>query len=314
MRRRIALSCLVGFALFPPGDVSAQGGPSHEQLHWDEYIRASFRALEEYGPRELDLLAELVNGAARLDAFVHADDESPRLRLYREFVVKAIEDAWTGDVLQAMFMNLVIHVTPPAMLVEIVVPELGQEGRLKKLLEQPCHDVFRRIQEQGSQGYSGRASFEHYVRYFRDNVREGFARCPNAQLVVGHMVATDVQEAFLAMLEIDYGFDPDGSMYREVAPQQRQEVRRLQLAHHTIGDSLFRRRYGFPEPEGLNATVASLLRDLSGHEKWWVRLYVAEVLRLQAPVREAAVVESLSADPHPLVRQAIATITEQTER
>lgn len=48
------------------------------------------------------------------------------------------------------------------------------------------------------------------------------------------------------------------------------------------------------------------LSTLAADPTWWVRLYVAERLRQDPSVRTPDLLQRLRADPHPLVRQAIA--------
>ena len=47
---------------------------------------------------------------------------------------------------------------------------------------------------------------------------------------------------------------------------------------------------------------------MSRHGTWWVRLYVAEILRQYAQFRTPELIERLKADEHELVRRAILEI------
>jgi len=82
--------------------------------------------------------------------------------------------------------------------------------------------------------------------------------------------------------------------------------RRLLWIEHLVDDILWKQRNGFLGPEQVHADALAELKDLAVSEEWWVRLYVAEVMRQEAGFRDRAVVQKLRADPNPLVQTVAA--------
>ena len=88
-------------------------------------------------------------------------------------------------------------------------------------------------------------------------------------------------------------------------PAQQGEAKRRQLfwADHVVRDAIWKIRYQFVKPDDIKAAVAELDR-LSRFEEWWVRLYVAEILRRHKEFREPAILERLRKDENRIVAQA----------
>jgi len=286
---------------------SAEEPPQREA--WNGFMqsaRTKFPGLtEEYG-REFQELFRDLTAAASLGRFFEAQEDTREGRLYREFLLQSIDNSLRGGVGEAMFEALALSVTPPGTVLKAIAPELGPDGRLHGLLQQPSNNVFRHIQKQAPQGYPGRASFDLYVAFLRHARERGTGHRANAELLVAHMFNTDLQEGFLAMLRVEYGLEAESNrVYGPVASQSREELRHLQLIQHEVADYLFRQRYSFTQPGGLKHRVESHLRETSGHTKWWVRLYVAEILRQHAEFRQPEIVARLVDDGHPFVREAM---------
>ncbi len=95
------------------------------------------------------------------------------------------------------------------------------------------------------------------------------------------------------------------------AGEGNHEARRKALwAKHLVDVTLWRQRNGFREAEQARPEALSELKSLAGSNAWWIRLYVAEVMRQEPALRDTAVVQRLQADPSPLV-QSVATETQE---
>jgi hypothetical protein len=268
--------------------------------------RVKFAPLSQKDAAEFDHMMRGLSGAATLTACFETDDHPNKARFYREFVVQTVDNSLRGDVGDAMFASLVLSVTPPRVILEAIAPELGPKGRLHALLDRPSPDTFESIQGQRIEGCNaGGADFDTYVRYLRDGPGGGLAPRPNAEVLVGHMFKTDVQEAFAAMLRIEYGFEPHSPHPYPPNGQRVGELRRFQVVWLDVGDYMGRMEYSFPIREGKRQQVELHLKALVQNPRWWVRLYVAEILRQRPELREPHLVAALLDDENPLVRKAM---------
>lgn len=87
----------------------------------------------------------------------------------------------------------------------------------------------------------------------------------------------------------------------------REELKHLELLEHEISDLEWREEHGFMTVPETNEQLRPKLTELAAHPKWWSRLYVAVLMKTHVQFRDAALVERLSVDKHPLVRQTIQT-------
>lgn len=81
--------------------------------------------------------------------------------------------------------------------------------------------------------------------------------------------------------------------------------RDILLSEHIIQNAIWLKENGFAEEfqkELLNAKAQVL--KLAAHNDWWVRLYVAEIMRLHAELRDEHVMEALASDSNELVAKA----------
>jgi hypothetical protein len=93
----------------------------------------------------------------------------------------------------------------------------------------------------------------------------------------------------------------------------------LEWAEHVVADAVWKQDYfarssRAAQPPGRDAALAversvrearAELGSLSGNPGWWVRLYVAEMLRQHPAFRTPELVARLATDKHPLVREAM---------
>lgn len=94
-------------------------------------------------------------------------------------------------------------------------------------------------------------------------------------------------------------------LYREQIG--RPEYRKLVWSEHVIRDATWRLTHGFKDRlEEVKQRVSSELDSLSQHDAWWVRLYVAEIMRQHPELAVDSIAKRLGEDKHELVRKAMA--------
>lgn len=105
-----------------------------------------------------------------------------------------------------------------------------------------------------------------------------------------------------------YASDPGAALRTLVRACQLRdpaEIKPILWAEHVVADLLWKRQHGFIPPTGVEPAAKQQLESLSRHGRWWVRLYLAEVLRNHAELGSPELLRRLSADPNPLVRLRI---------
>jgi hypothetical protein len=151
----------------------------------------------------------------------------------------------------------------------------------------------QRLPRTGASAYIEREpDFRHYVAYLESHRRE------EPRELLRHMFRTAPGTALRALIDANDPVPwPKGA--------RRLGGRDLFYAEHVLRDVIWLRNRKFEvEPErALNAQKA--LAELSQHDRWWVRLYVAEILNQHPEFQTAELVERLKEDAHELVRQAI---------
>lgn len=87
--------------------------------------------------------------------------------------------------------------------------------------------------------------------------------------------------------------------------RDREESRMLLWAEHVVNEALWKRENGFLDEAEADPAALAQLENLSKSTQWWVRLYVAEILAVDAPHRTTVLVTRLSQDTNEHVRNAI---------
>ncbi len=117
----------------------------------------------------------------------------------------------------------------------------------------------------------------------------------------GQMAAEFVRSSFRE--------DPGGALLMVAramcAPPQAEELKALLWAEHVVDGALWRQQHGFLDKQEVKPGAAAQLEKLSRFDQWWVRLYVAEILRQHPEFRTPGMVDRLKADKHELVRRAM---------
>jgi hypothetical protein len=110
--------------------------------------------------------------------------------------------------------------------------------------------------------------------------------------LIRHMYSLDPWRALFTM----------ASVYRISAEQ----LKSLRWSDHLVQEVLWRRTHDFPVDAATTNTALAELTRLSADPRWWVRLYVSEILSTHGTVlRAPELVAKLSQDTNALVRGAL---------
>ena len=302
MIRRLLLAVSLVFACVDYAP--AQGEQAADKKHiYEKYARTHFSGLNRKLERRLDpLFSQLANVYAAHD-FITDDETRP---VYKELLVAALEKSMQGNILDGMFADLLLSITPPDIVVETVVPELGVEGRLRGILDLPGNDVRKHVERQSQQGYPGDPDFRHYASYLSNH-----KDVESSAYLIKHMFKSASGEALRVMIAVQYQAPYPPLRLPHSASANRQ-IRPLLYAEHIISDVIWHEIFRFAVAEEQIAKAKSELKGLSNHDEWWVRLYVAEIMQQHPALRVPDVVQQLKNDKHELVKQAI-TRTETGE-
>ncbi|MFO0944651.1 MAG: hypothetical protein U1D30_01700 [Planctomycetota bacterium] len=272
---------------------------------WEQWASTTYKSLNDKFEGELTPVFQSLGGMRKLQEFFDKERHPKKYEAYRAFFLEAVADGMHKDVVEAIFANVLMLATPPRVVLELIAPEIGPQGRLAGILDGPNADVARYIQWQEPQGYAGPANFVEYEHYLKGGRSKGIHAKVNADIIIVHMFREDPQHALATMLSVVYGFESNarGNCYLHVG-QEIAKVRELQLAHAEIGDFLFRTRYSFPLREGQGQDVSGLLAKLCQQEQWWVRLYVANLVGSQPKLSSPELLGRLVEDSNESVRAA----------
>lgn len=249
-----------------------------EARRWEYYAVYKYPDLNEI--KEYKDLFKSFGDISYLHTYFSSSNYPKRYEAYKEFLIRVFEDAKKGDVGEAMFANVAIAVTPVRIIIEMISPEIGAGGRLEGILEGPNNDIAKYIQRQNQQGFAGDPNFDHYVYFLKGWKDKGIVDKSNTDVLIRHMFQVDSHHAFIAMLQIEYGFNAHSNKHIYLhCGEHTKEVKKLQIGQYEIEDFLYRSRYSFSISEELVTRVKLHLENLKSHEKWWVHLYVDSVLK-----------------------------------
>lgn len=163
---------------------------------------------------------------------------------------------------------------------------------LARLLDDPNAAV-QAVSREMLQGYEDQSAtrppdFSVYRAVIEDDVRA--KREPQASLV-RHMYESDAGAALLTMV-------------RAYQLRKPEEIKPILWGEHVVSDLMWRRRYGFVEPRAVDSAAVRELAGMAKHRQWWVRLYVAEIVRANPELGGAEVLQRFAGDGNALVRQA----------
>ena len=164
---------------------------------------------------------------------------------------------------------------------KVMVPYLDVE---EKTLSVIVREFLRGVDSTGSPGV---VDFSYY--------RFALGRDPSFP-VVRYMYERDCGAALLELAR---------SSLSGPGVDTRKQYRSIIWAEHAVSDVLWKQKSGFLEKTRVEPGAVVELHKLSKYDEWWVRLYVAEILRQHPAFRTPELVARLAADKHPLVREAM---------
>ena len=213
---------------------------------------------------------------------LRARDDATRRQLVRQLLYYSSRAHDTAD---AMAAGAILH--------KLDIPDQAVTEALVPLLGTTDQDLGKSVQNILG-GIEGRAAgrtpdFSAYREIIADAVRETNGP-PDA--LIRYMYESDPGAALLTLM-------------RAYQLRQPATLKTLLWAEHVVSDVLWKQRNGFLNPDEIEPAGAAELARLARHEAWWVRLYVAEIMRQHPAFRQPALVERLKRDAHHLVREAV---------
>jgi len=185
------------------------------------------------------------------------------------------------DVKEAMAFGWIVHqlhISPTSM-ANALVPYLEIED---PKLREAVREAFSEI------GYS------HFQSLVEGAVAQG---APPPKGLVRYMYQRNPGEALLTLAGT--------SLLPRNREGWKEKWKSLLWAEHVVSDVLWKHEHGFLDKRKVEPDAKAQLERLSKDDAWWVRLYVAEILRQHPAFRTPEMVERLKKDPHELVREAI---------
>lgn len=293
MGNSYAFVATAGILVMVAGCLQAPSAPDDDLAttadHVEQYAEERFADLNRQTGSKLTPFVRRISEIVDVREFIRKRDE------YRAFLLAAMAQAAEGEDAEGIFLDELLTLTPPRLVADVVVPEIEAGGRLEGFFEPGGkggtvrrhieRHVPKRVVSVGRPKPS--PDFSLYAEYLRAETRD------QHPALVTHIFRTDPRAAL--------------HMVMVVTDTLREGVNLQALAHdeHLVHDMLWHHQNGFEiEPQRLNnARIA--LQTLATHDQWWVRLYVAEILRRYPDVGTPQLVERLKRDENDLVRQAI---------
>jgi hypothetical protein len=124
------------------------------------------------------------------------------------------------------------------------------------------------------------------------------------------MFRTQPAKAFYALMSTEYRMPYPPPRLSKI-PNVNRQIRQLFYAEHQISDVIWHERHRFDIDATRLSNAKKALQQLSVHEKWWVRLYVAGVLQNHHTLRDEVVLRKLQNDENDVVRQLAADATKR---
>lgn len=308
--RYFVLFSVVIFALCMSVPLSIAGtraeSPEEQARIWEKYATNTYGNLNTKMNGALSPIFKALGDLCSMYQYFDQENYPDKYVAYRELFVQALADSINGDVGKASFSIFLLEATPSDVVLRIIAPEIGPQGRLQGILDSNNDHVAKRIEQRShfETAPGGNINFYMYVHYLMGKRMYGIADAPNTDVIIAHMFRVAPQNAFTAMLEADYGFKGLSGGYAKFG-KEGEEVRRLQQIQEDISHALFYIHYSFLTREENIAVVKKSLCLLSEHDKWWIRLFVVCLMEKEQSLRLSDVIEKLSKDDNKHVRDAI---------
>jgi len=223
----------------------------------------------------------------------------------------------TSDEHRPLFALMILRLLDPPskVVIPVLAPYLNAEN---KNLRSFVRDWFQGHDNGGSGSSRLKpVNYEDYADYVRAKINGNeeippafieyiYERSPDRALLVFNRAdrrgkTVDRLRAMRKELE------QQGNDVQDKLPQPRAGMGRSEilLAEHTIGNAIWLKKHSFDKqfPEALPEAKQQLSR-LAGQDQWWVRLYVAEIMRRHRELRQADVLKKLRHDSNALVSKS----------
>jgi hypothetical protein len=279
---------------------------------WEKYAVNAYSNLNAGMNGELTPVFQAIGGFGDLCEYFDQERNPKKYEAYRQFIIQVFADAKRGDVGEAMFAEVLLEMTPTHVLLPMIAPEIGPQGKLCGILDGRGGKFAKKIERRSQVIYEGNVNFDDYVSYLKGGKDRGYTTRTNAEVIVEHMFRTEPQKAFISMLWADYGFLPyaRGNCYL-FCGDDSQEVRKLQQIQADIKDYLLRSQYCFPVTKEQEAKVREHLQALRQHQKAWVRLYLVCLMENDRNLRFRGIIDPLGRDQDERVRAAVSRINKE---
>jgi hypothetical protein len=91
------------------------------------------------------------------------------------------------------------------------------------------------------------------------------------------------------------------AMLRAHPDRRPESLKPVLWAEHVVSDTLWKQQHGFLARDKVEPAAKQELEKLSRDGRWWVRLYVAAIMRQHEAFHEKGIAKRLGDDPHSLV-------------
>jgi hypothetical protein len=125
------------------------------------------------------------------------------------------------------------------------------------------------------------------------------------------IIEADVQagrEPQTSLVGFMFESDPGAAlrtMVRSMQLRKPDEIKPILWGEHLVAELLWKRQYGFVKPTDVDAAAVEQVEKLSRHNYWWVRLYVAAIIKTHPELGTRELMNRLAADANACVRSAI---------
>lgn len=120
-----------------------------------------------------------------------------------------------------------------------------------------------------------------------------------------------------SLVRLMYTSDPGTALQNMVRACQLRdpaEIKAILWGEHVVAELFWKRRYGFVERKAVDAAAVQELDKLARHPRWWVRLYVAEIIRAHPELGLPEVLDRLKEDADRRVSKALQSEWAPTEK
>lgn len=152
---------------------------------------------------------------------------------------------------------------------------------------------------------------ESYARNALRGYEDGSAVRPPDYSIYHAILEGDFRDGMMpnpSLVEFMYDGDPGVALLTIMRASQMRdpaELKPILWAEHVVADLMWRRQFGFVEAKAVDPAVVRELDKLSQHKEWWVRMYVAEIIRRHPEMGTKAARDRLAADTNDLVRTTL---------